>query len=454
MKKRLLSIILFFALINNLYAIDIKPTDSINIINKTIASKLLNDGIYLYQEGRNLEALLKFREATEKDPTNWRAIYYISMISYDQNNYQLAFMQVKSALKIKNADQQGELLEQYARTFHRLSQIDSALVYYKKAQDKLSKTLIKELQVPVHIQQCVFAKKEVESGKPTKRKVISRRINSKYHEYAPILTDSGKVLYFTSRRADTKGKSLNPSDQQYFEDIYIAKWNSKISDWDSITNKIPRFNTPGFDALSCISSDGSKALVTINTEACVKITTRGSDIFETKKSKRTGKFGTPRIIKNKTINTTFFEGAATITKDNKTMYFVTDRNFEKKATDIWVVHKEGNKWGKAKALPDIINTSSRETTPFISENGKYLFFSSNGHVGMGGLDIYVSENKKGEWTKPVNLGIMVNSVNNDTHFQYYPELKKAMMASIVSKKGKNNIDIYEVDMKDFVYPKK
>ena len=73
---------------------------------------------------------------------------------------------------------------------------------------------------------------------------------------------------------------------------------------------------------------------------------------------------------------------------------------------------------------------------------------------MGGLDIYVSENKKGEWTKPINLGIMVNSVNNDTHFQYYPALKKAMMASIVSKKGKNNIDIYEVDMEGFVIPKK
>jgi len=454
MKKTLLFIVLLFALINNLYAAPKHPTDSINIINKTIASKLLNDGIYLYQEGKNLEALLKFREAAEKDPTNWKAVYYISMLSYDQHNYHLSLLQAKSALKIKNADQQGELLEQYARTLHRMSKVDSALFYYKKSQQKLSKALIKELQVPLHIQQCVFAKKELESGKKTKRKVISRRINSKYHEYAPMIADSGKVLYFTSRRADTKGKSLNPSDQQYFEDIYIAKWNDEISDWDSVTNKIKRFNTPGFDAISHISRDGSKALLTINTEACVKVTTKGSDIFETKKSKRTGKFGTPRIIKNKTINTTFFDGAATITKNNKTMYFVTDRNFEKKATDIWVVHKEGNKWGKAKALPDIINTPGRETTPYISPDGKYLFFSSNGHVGMGGLDIYVSENKKGEWTKPINLGIMVNSVNNDTHFQYYPALKKAMMASIVSKKGKNNIDIYEVDMEGFVMPKK
>ena len=60
-------------------------------------------------------------------------------------------------------------------------------------------------------------------------------------------------------------------------------------------------------------------------------------------------FLVPRIIKNKTINTTFFEGSATMTSDGKTMYFVTDRNYEKKATDLWVVKKEGRKWGQGKS---------------------------------------------------------------------------------------------------------
>ena len=49
----------------------IKPVDSSNIIAKTIATKILNDGIALYQQGRNQEALIKFREASEKDPGNW-----------------------------------------------------------------------------------------------------------------------------------------------------------------------------------------------------------------------------------------------------------------------------------------------------------------------------------------------------------------------------------------------
>ena len=142
-----------------------------------------------------------------------------------------------------------------------------------------------------------------------------------------------------------------------------------------------------------------------------------------------------------------------MTSDGKTMYFVTDRNYEKKATDLWVVKKEGRKWGKAKALPDIINTSGRETTPYITPDGKHLFFSSNGHVGMGGFDIYVSTKQKGEWGTPITLGSIVNTVNDDTHFQYYPELKKAVMASLEVKKGKSNIDIYEVDVTNFTIPK-
>jgi hypothetical protein len=72
---------------------------------------------------------------------------------------------------------------------------------------------------------------------------------------------------------------------------------------------------------------------------------------------------------------------------------------------------------------------------------------------MGGYDIFVSKNLGGiNWSKPVNLGPAINSVNNDTHFQYYPELKKAMFASQVISGFKSNIDIFEIDTTDFKLP--
>ena len=71
---------------------------------------------------------------------------------------------------------------------------------------------------------------------------------------------------------------------------------------------------------------------------------------------------------------------------------------------------------------------------------------------MGGLDIYVVENLGSTWGDPVNLGIIVNTVNNDSHFQYYPEMKKAVMSSFEIIGQKASMDLYEVDMTNFVMP--
>jgi hypothetical protein len=94
----------------------------------------------------------------------------------------------------------------------------------------------------------------------------------------------------------------------------------------------------------------------------------------------------------------------------------------------------------------------RETTPFISSDGQFLFFSSDGHKGMGGYDIYVSENLGKTWSKPVNLGPAVNSTNDDTHFILYKEYKKAIFSSLAADKLKSSIDIFEIDLDAYQLP--
>jgi len=82
-----------------------------------------------------------------------------------------------------------------------------------------------------------------------------------------------------------------------------------------------------------------------------------------------------------------------------------------------------------------------------------LFFSSNGHEGMDGYDVYVSQNKDGQWTKPMNLGYPVNTVSDETHFVYYHEHKKAYYSTFSSSnnKGIGARDIFEVDMSSFEF---
>jgi hypothetical protein len=101
-----------------------------------------------------------------------------------------------------------------------------------------------------------------------------------------------------------------------------------------------------------------------------------------------------------------------------------------------------------------VNTKRRETTPYLTSDGKYLFFSSDGHKGMGGYDVYVSQNLGAGWTTPINLGSSINTVNDDTHFQYYTELKRAMMAGITLDEMQCNYNIYEVDLEKAQLPLK
>ncbi len=427
------------------------PDTTATMIDKTTALVLIEQGKELLNAGRVRDALTRFRESGQKDPTNWKSPYWVSQCNYIQNNYGLALKNALEAKEKSKDEIDNDLYELLARTYHRNGMLDSALRYYTIALEKLPEFRKKDLQIGLRIEQCNFAITEMNSGKISKR-VAFNSLNSGVGEYCPILVKNGKEIYFTSRRSDTKGGNMNPEDQDFFEDVYLAKWNEEQNDWDSVTNELGRINSDGFDAITYISPDGLKGLMTINTTATdAKETTKSSDIFTIDMTTK-GKWSSPKFIDSKTINSTYYDGSATMTPDGNTMYFVSDRKGDKSSTDIYVVKKIGKEWGEAEPLPFTINTIGRETTPYITPDGRYLFFSSDGHKGMGGLDIYVVENTGSGWGTPENLGIIVNTVNNDTHFQYYPSLKKAVMAGFTIIGQKASMDIFEIDMSDFTYP--
>lgn len=253
-------------------------------------------------------------------------------------------------------------------------------------------------------------------------------------------------MYFTSRRSNTTGGGQNPSDQQFFEDIYHAVWNDESQEWDSITNRLGRLNGNGFESISHISDDGKLVYITINNEAIdSKITTRSSDIAEVKWSNQ-GQWSTPKVLDN-SINSGFYDGNATLTADGLTMYFVSERKGETKMSDIYVSYKQGSKWGKPTALPDAINSKGRETTPYITPDGRYLFFSSNGHTNsLGGYDVYVVERQGSTWSEVKNLGSLVNTVNDDFGFKIYDKIGKAYINGMEVVDDKASLDIYEFNL--------
>jgi tetratricopeptide (TPR) repeat protein len=433
--------------------INTNPPDSLNLINKITASNMIERAMQMLVDGRNKDAINSFKEASNLDPENWRPYFYISKGHFNLYNYGYALDYAKKAFLADPDHVDKEIFFMLGQSYHRLNKLDSALINYKLALENLSSLQAKDLHLQLRISQCEYAIESETKGETLKRTAVLN-INSGYNDYGGMLTNNGQEMYFTSRRNTSTGGQMNPDDQEYFEDIYRAVYNSETQSWDSITNDLKNFNSEAFDALTFISKDGKFGLMTINKEVLETNETKSSDLFYIEKNKK-GKWTSPSSIDGKNVNTVYFEGAATMTEDRKNIYFVSDRNAERKHSDIYVVQEVDGNWGEAKLLPETINTIGRETTPFITPDGKYLFFSSDGFVGMGGLDIYVSEKlENDQWSEPVNLGGTINSVNNDTHFYYYPELNKAMISSTTLTGQKGSLDIFEIDMTGFVLPVK
>lgn len=139
-----------------------------------------------------------------------------------------------------------------------------------------------------------------------------------------------------------------------------------------------------------------------------------------------------------------------ITASGQTLYFTADLVEGFGGSDIYVAHKIDGEWQKPENLGNLINTEYDETTPFIHTSGD-LYFSSNGHPGIGATDIFKASFKNGKFDKVVNLGYPINSSYDDFGFSIDSLRRQGFMTSNRAKKGKDD-DIYELDMNLQSYP--
>lgn len=127
-----------------------------------------------------------------------------------------------------------------------------------------------------------------------------------------------------------------------------------------------------------------------------------------------------------------------ISEDGKTLFFASNRKGGEGKMDLFISEKHGDTWGIPYNIGSKINTPSHEAFPFIHPSGK-LFFSSKGHNGFGGFDIFVSEkNDKGFWQEPINLGAPVNSSGDDIGF-FADSLMQRILFSSTRTSGNDDV---------------
>lgn len=135
----------------------------------------------------------------------------------------------------------------------------------------------------------------------------------------------------------------------------------------------------------------------------------------------------------------YSNGHATVSADGKTMYFVSKRSDGLGGTDIYSSTRTSDGWSTPASVGTPINTEGNEMFPFAADDGK-LFFSSDGHAGLGGTDIFYSEWINGSWTEPKNLGAPINSNNDDFAIFYETKSDRGFFCS--NRNGQGNDDLF------------
>lgn len=289
------------------------------------------------------------------------------------------------------------------------------------------------------IDNCDFAVEAVKHPVPFSPVNAGPNINTADEEYFPSLTVDDSLFLFTRRIHD----DMAPMGLQ--EEFFMSV--KKNGEWQKAFNIGPPINTELNEGAPSFSADGKLIFFT----ACNRPEGKGScDIYYTR---RVGNKWTKPINLGAPVNTGLWESQPSFSSDGKTLYFLrgTPRT-NGKDNDIYMSQVSEKGWSEPVKLPSNINTSLKEESVFIHPDNQTLFFTSNGHPGMGGTDIFVSKRREdGKWGDPVNLGYPINTSKDETGLIVSP---KGDIAYFSSKRdgGYGGLDIYKFNLYDAIKP--
>lgn len=308
------------------------------------------------------------------------------------------------------------------------SHFNRAIDHFKKfkAKNKKFNTIASH-----KIQECQLGDSLMRNPVLAVIKVLEWPINSPYQDYGPVLNASEDHLVFTSAR-DTM--QVDKKYRTYFEDILHS---TRSGDAWLVPQKLsPNINDQFHDAATYLTPDGKTVFLYYE---------KGNgDIYQ---SSFNGGEWSPPVSMGKEINTVSWETSGCLSPDGNRFFFTSDRPGGQGNLDIYVSERLPNgQWGKAINLGPKVNSPGNEDAPFMHPDGT-LYFGSDGHVGLGDYDIFKSEFKNGQWSKPLNIGYPINTPKFENYFFLSNDKKRAYF-SAMRNEGVGNSDICMVHFLD------
>lgn len=387
---------------------------------------LVNLGNEMYSYGDVEDAFDVYEQAIGMNPNNVMA-YYMSgrclLATSTRKGESVEFF--KKAYEL-DPEVSSKIFWYIGQGYHFNYQFDEARNYYLLFKEELETNRrlflnedVAALKASVErkIYECENAKEYLKAIKKVTITNLGEHVNSEADDYAPTLTVDESRLIFTSRRQGSTG-DYKDVDNHYFEDIWAS---DKVGeDWGYALNMGEDINTEGHESNVGISPD-NKSLFIYRSDK------KGDNILVTEYEKE-------RWQKAKYFKSIISDGretSASISSDGKYLFFSSSRENGFGGLDLYRCTWLGKEWSDPVNMGDDINSTFDEESPSYDVSTNTLYFSSMGHKGMGGYDVYFSvfDPSTGSWSRPENLGMPVNTPQDDLHFIITQDSDIAFFAS-------------------------
>lgn len=400
---------------------------------KKSAQKLYDEAA---QQINFLEAERLYQQAIDKDSSYAEAYIALSRLYEQRSDYNKQVNILRYGAK-NGRQNQAFVTAQYAKAAYLNGN-------YKDAQEALLKIGDFTDYQLLHLQNCInFSLDAISHPWEFNPENLGKDINTKHHDYWPSLSIDEKQIVTTVFVDDIDEQVLNTAQ----EDLYISKKDGEI--WSKARPVTPIINSIENEGAQALSADGNIMLFT----ACNRFDGYGScDIFIT--HKKNGVWSPPLPLPSP-INTEYWEGHPCLSADSKQLYFASSRKGGVGGVDIYVANikiEDGVKVFGVENLGKSINSSKDEVSPFIHSDNQTLYFSSDGHIGLGRQDIFFSKmSDTNIFQEAVNLGYPINTHKDEIGFVVSPLGLRAYFSS--EREDSQKKDIYAFDLPQDLRPK-
>lgn len=371
------------------------------------AKEYFDKAIKNLAERKNNDAIENFTKAIEKDSAYADAYFKLGQMNEMARNQDKTTFLYRKALLLKPNE------PTYVQAYSYLGSRALRAGEYAKSKEYLEFSLkivppnspiVKQLNR--QIESCnlgIEAQKKPLSFQPIE---LDKILNFNQNQYFPVLTADNETIIFTARQKEGD------------ENLYFSKFQNNA--WSQPKSISPKINTQANEGTCSISADGRTLVFT----SCDSRDSFGScDLYISKKVGE--EWSEPKNL-GLMVNSSSWESQPSLSSDGRILYFSSDRPTGFGRKDLWMSElKQDNTWTKAINLGKEINTQYDEISPFIHANNRTLFFASDGHIGLGGLDLFMTEQKAGVFSKPENLGFPINTHDDQVALFITSDGKKA-----------------------------